>query len=69
MSPNPNTSRKFVYTPVMLRASFEKAGFTHIKQRAPGETDDPDLKNMEIRPRGDWKDVNAYEAMAFEATR
>ena len=60
---------QFVYTPAMIRASFEKAGFTQIKQWAPGETDDPDLKDMEIRPRGDWKDVNAFEAMAFEATR
>ena len=60
---------QFVYTPAMLRASFQKAGFTEIKQWAPGETDDPDLKDVEIRPRGDWKDVNAYEAMAFEAIR
>jgi predicted SAM-dependent methyltransferase len=60
---------QFVYTPNMLRSSFEKAGFTQIRQYHAGETDDPALKDLEIRPRGAYKDVNAYEAMAFEATR
>jgi len=60
---------QFVYTPAMLRARFEKAGFTQIQQYAAGETNDPVLNGLEIRPRGDFKDVNAYEAVAFEATR
>jgi predicted SAM-dependent methyltransferase len=60
---------QFLYTPTMLRASFEKAGFKEIQQYAADETDDPALKGLEIRPRGPFSDVNAYEAMAFEATR
>jgi hypothetical protein len=60
---------QFVYTPAMLRDSFEKAGFKEIQQYAADETDDPALKGLEIRPRGAFSDVNAYEAMAFEATR
>lgn len=60
---------QFVYTPAMLRASFEKAGFTQIRQYGAGETDDPALKGLEMRPQVSYKDVNAYEAMAVEATR
>lgn len=60
---------QFVYTPTMLRASFEKAGFKEVQQYAADQTDDPALKGLEIRPRGAFSDVNAYEAMAFEATR
>lgn len=60
---------QFLYTPAMLRASFEKAGFTQIRQYTAGETDDPILNGLEIRPRSNYKDVNSYEAMAFEVTR
>jgi predicted SAM-dependent methyltransferase len=60
---------QFVYTPAMLRASFEKAGFSEIRQYAAGETGDPVLKGLELRPGLAYADVNAYEAMAFEATR
>lgn len=60
---------QFVYTPAMLRSAFEQAGFTDIRQYAAGETDDPTFTPVELRPHGAWKDVNAYEAMAFEATR
>jgi predicted SAM-dependent methyltransferase len=60
---------QFLYTPKMLRAGLEQAGFTDIRQYAAGETSDPTFTPVEVRPHGDWKDVNAYEAMAFEATR
>ena len=60
---------QFIYTPAMLRASFEKAGFADIRQYAPGESDDPAMLGLEIRTQGDYKDMNAYEAMVFEAVR
>ena len=60
---------QFVYTPKMLRASFEKAGFVDIRQYAPGETDDPAFKGIELRSQSDWKDLNAFDSMAFEGTR
>ncbi|HEY2844430.1 MAG TPA: methyltransferase domain-containing protein [Bryobacteraceae bacterium] len=60
---------QFIYTPKLLRASLEQAGFTDIRQYAPGETSDATFSAVERRPRGEWKDVNAYEAMAFEATK
>lgn len=60
---------QFIYTPKLLRWALEQAGFTDIRQYAAGETSDSTFTPVEVRPRGDWKDVNAYEAMAFEATR
>jgi predicted SAM-dependent methyltransferase len=60
---------QFVYTPKMMRASLEKAGFTDIRQYATGQTDDPDLRMVEVRARTDWSDLNAFDSMAFEATR
>jgi predicted SAM-dependent methyltransferase len=60
---------QFIYTPKLLRASLEQAGFTNIRQYAAGETSDPTFTTVERRPRGEWSDVNAYEAMAFEATK
>jgi len=60
---------QFVYTPTMLRASFERAGFTQIRQYTAGETDDAVLKGVEMRPRTEFSGMNAYEAMAFEATK
>jgi len=60
---------QFLYTPKLLRAALEQAGFTDIREYAAGETSDPTFTAVERRPRGDHQDVNAYEAMAFEATR
>ena len=60
---------QFIYTPKMMRARLEEAGFTQIRQYATGETEDPELKDVEIRSRTDWKDLNDFDSMAFEATR
>lgn len=58
-----------IYTPKLLRAALEEAGFTDIRQYVAGETSDPTFTEVEQRPRQEHRDVNAYEAMAFEATR
>ena len=60
---------QFIYTPKMLRASFEKAGFTTIKQFAPGASDDADSTGLEIRSHGEFKDIDKFESMVFEAVR
>jgi hypothetical protein len=52
---------RFLYTPALLRESYLQAGFR--------ESSDPTFATVELRPRGEWKDVNAFEAMAIEATR
>jgi predicted SAM-dependent methyltransferase len=60
---------QFLYTPALLRASYQQAGFTEIRQYLAGETSDPTFVAVELRPRGEWKDVNVFESMAIEATR
>jgi hypothetical protein len=60
---------QFLYTPKLLRARLEAAGFKNIRQVGVGESDDPVLKNAEDRANWPEKDVNAYEAMNFEAVR
>ena len=59
----------FLYTPAMLKESYRRAGFSDIRQYFAGETSDQTFTTVELRPRGEWKDVNAFEAMAIEATR
>lgn len=60
---------EFVYTPKMLRASLEKAGFRDVKQFRPGESDDPALFDLEVRSKWVTADVDAYETMVFQAVR
>lgn len=60
---------QFLYTPELLTASYQRAGFTQISQYAAGETSDPTFAAVELRPHGAWRDVNAFESMAIEATR
>jgi len=60
---------QFLYSPRMLRASMEQAGFTNIREYVAGESEDPVLKAADFGPGTEYKDVNAFEAMALEATR
>jgi predicted SAM-dependent methyltransferase len=60
---------QFVYTPKMLRASLERAGFTDIKEFRSGESDRADMAGLEARPGSSIGDVNAYETMVFQAVR
>ena len=59
---------RFVYTPKMLRAALESAGFGDIKQFRPGESDDLELVAVEIRPKTAYRDVDAFETMVFQAS-
>ena len=60
---------QFVYTPKLLKARMESVGFRDVKQFKPGESDDPALQHIEARASWRVADVNAYEAMIFEAVR
>jgi predicted SAM-dependent methyltransferase len=63
---------QFIYTPKMLRAVFESVGFTNIRQYEAGESEDPDLRGLEMRSRferSDLRAMNQYDSMAFEGTR
>ena len=60
---------QFLYTPKLLRARLEEAGFTDIKEYAPGESDDPGLRNVEVRAKLDIAKVNAYETFILEGIK
>ncbi len=62
-------AHEFVYTPKMLRASLESAGFVEVKEFVPGQSDTAALSGLEARPGSDIKDVNSYETMVLEAVR
>ena len=60
---------QFVYTPKMMQAALEKAGFTGVRQYAPGETNDAEFRAVELRSQSTWNDLNSFDSMAFEGTR
>jgi predicted SAM-dependent methyltransferase len=60
---------RFVYTPRMLRASLEAAGFQNIRELTAGESDDPVFRGIEMRSFSSVGDINRFEALVFEATR
>jgi predicted SAM-dependent methyltransferase len=60
---------QFVYSPAMLRASLESAGFTDVSQHQAGKSGDPVLAGLENRDKGKIAELNAYETMIFEAVR
>lgn len=59
----------FVYDPRSLRELFERVGFRNIQQFASGESDDPNLRNLESRQNTSDRDVDTYETMVFQAVR
>jgi predicted SAM-dependent methyltransferase len=60
---------QFLYTPRLLRARLEEAGFVDIKEFAPGESDDPGLRNVEVRPHMDFAKLNAFETFVLEGVK
>jgi len=60
---------QFVYTPKLLRASLEAAGFKDIKELIAGESDDPTFRGVELRAFDEVRDVNRFETLVFEAVR
>jgi SAM-dependent methyltransferase len=60
---------RFIYSPKMLRASLEAAGFQNIRELAAGETDDDVFRSVEVRALQDVRDVNRFETLVFEAVR
>lgn len=60
---------EFVYNPVLLTESLEKAGFKNVKVYLAGESEDPELTHLEGRvgTNRDWP--NRYESMALEAEK
>ncbi|HEU0122440.1 MAG TPA: methyltransferase domain-containing protein [Bryobacteraceae bacterium] len=60
---------RFVYTPKLLRASLEAAGFREIRELQAGESDDPVFRGIELRSLSNVGDINRFETLVFEAVR
>jgi predicted SAM-dependent methyltransferase len=60
---------RFLYTPKLLRARLVEAGFVDIKEYAVGESDDPGLRNVEVRATWDEAKLNAYETFVLEGVK
>jgi predicted SAM-dependent methyltransferase len=60
---------QFLYTPKLLRASLEAAGFRQIRQFQAGESDDAELRAIEKRSHSNVAAMNRFEAMVFEGVR
>ena len=60
---------QFVYSPKMLQAHFQAAGFKDITTQSPGESTDPNLNEIDLRARGEVRFLNEYDVMVFEAVR
>ena len=60
---------KFVYDGELLEMALQMAGFLDIKRFEPGESDDPNLRNIEMHGKiGNYReDANEFETMVFEA--
>jgi len=63
---------EFLYDPATLRNALQQAGFARVQQFAPGESNDPELRDLESRQRHANSDVvmmNEYETMVWQAVR
>ena len=60
---------RFVYTPKLLRASLESAGFQDIKELTAGVSSDAVFRGIELRAFSSVRDVNQFETLVFEAVR
>jgi predicted SAM-dependent methyltransferase len=60
---------QFLYDPKSLRATLEAAGFTSVTQVKLGESDAPDLQNIEMHWRVGGKDIDEATSQFVEATR
>ena len=60
---------QFLYTPKLLRARLEEAGFVDIKEYVAGQSDDPGLRNVEARTKWDVAKFNAYETFVLEGVK
>lgn len=63
-----NWGHQFLYDAEILEAALAQAGFVEARRHAPGESDDPALRGLEVHGEhiGD-QELNAFETMVFEA--
>jgi predicted SAM-dependent methyltransferase len=66
---NHNWGHQFLYDPQSLRATLEEAGFKPVTQVKLGESDAPDLQNIEMHWQVGGKDIDEATSQFVEATR
>ena len=59
----------FLYDRETLGTLLREVGFEDIRIYAPGESDDPVLRAIEVRPTRDTAHLNRIEAFAIEASK
>jgi predicted SAM-dependent methyltransferase len=60
---------QFLFDEASLRALLHLTGFTDICRYAPGESDDPQLRGLEIHPKVIGRMANDYETLVMEARK
>jgi predicted SAM-dependent methyltransferase len=60
---------RFIYDPATLEDSLVRARFVSVTQFRPGESDDPQLSNIEMRHRSPIRRMNDFESMVLQATK
>ena len=60
---------QFLYDPQSLQGTLEAAGFTHVTQVKLGESDTPDLQNIEMHWQVGGKEIDEATSQFVEATR
>ena len=60
---------QFLYDEAALTAIFAEAGFTHIRRHAPGESDTPDLRALEMHHLVIGHEANNFETLVLEARK
>lgn len=60
---------QFIYDFETLKSMLEQTGFIKITRFRPGESRDPNLKNIESHWRAIGKDFNSLETFVVEATK
>jgi SAM-dependent methyltransferase len=60
---------RFLYDSKTLKAAMRSCGFTQIQQRSPGESTDPELRDVDSHGSRIGDHNNQFETLVVEATR
>ena len=62
-----NWNHQFLYDSDLLQMVMKEAGFDTIRRQMPGESDDENLKGLEMHGKNiENEEMNAFETMVFE---
>lgn len=64
-----NWGHQFLYDSETFYNLLKQIGFKEIKQLLPGASDFEELQDLDVRNKLDFKEINNFEVMVFEATK